>query len=124
LELDQLEQNVRDELAFDDVYYCFKGSQEAVFFYRNQPLHLAKSSTTAKLLKLFSDGRYIEKPTIISHLYNRSYDSKEDDQMIYYHIHVLRKKIQRIGIPVTALVLDESGYRFLPKMIETKGGVA
>ena len=63
--------------------------------------------------------RVLDKAGIVRQLYDREYNGVEDDRLIYYHIHALRKRLRTIGIPGDAIATDEEGYRFVP-MVETK----
>jgi hypothetical protein len=118
VQMDELERQLREKSTVGIVQFT-SGPDGSVFSYQNRELKLKPSSPAEKLLTLMIKRKSLDKAGIVRQLYEREYNGVVDDRLIYYHIHALRKRLQSIGIPGDAIVTDEDGYRFIPK-VETK----
>lgn len=115
VQLKSLEQRLgkRDEIGPLSIH---SGDRDIVVTYDNRTLLLRQDSPSEKLLLLLARKRFLDKPGIVRSLYDRQYGGEQDDKLIYYHIHVLRKRLKEIGVPSDAIVSEDSGYRFVPEV--------
>jgi DNA-binding winged helix-turn-helix (wHTH) protein len=65
---------------------------------------------------LLAKKRVIDKAHIVKALYDRHYQGEQDDKLIYYHIHSLRKRLKDIGLGLDAIEIDSGGYRLVPRV--------
>jgi len=84
--------------------------------YDNRSVLMKQDSPSEKLLQLLVQNKFLNKESIVKGIYGRQYNGEQDDKLIYYHVHVLRKRLKEIGVPPAALVSESSGYRFLPEI--------
>ncbi len=84
--------------------------------YDNRTVLMKQDSPSEKLLQLLVQKRFLDKQSIVTSIYGRQYNGEQDDKLIYYHIHVLRKRLKEIGVPSAAIASESSGYRFLPEV--------
>ncbi len=117
-QMEELEKQLREKSTLGVVQFTPR-ADGSVFSYQNRELKLKPESPAEKLMTLMVRGRVLNKEGIVRQLYDRDYNGVEDDRLIYYHIHALRKRLQAIGIPAEAISTDEDGYRFIPK-VETR----
>ncbi len=115
IQMEELEKQLREKSSVGVVQFTPR-EDGAVFSYQNRELKLKPHSPAEKLLTLMIRRRVLDKEGIVRQLYDRDYNGLEDDRLIYYHIHALRKRLQTIGIPGEAIATDEEGYRFVPKV--------
>lgn len=115
IQMEELERQLREKSTLGVVQFTPR-ADGSVFSYQNRELKLKPESPAEKLLTLMVRKRVLDKEGIVRQLYDRDYNGVEDDRLIYYHIHALRKRLQTIGIPGEAIATDEDGYRFVPKV--------
>jgi DNA-binding winged helix-turn-helix (wHTH) protein len=115
IQMEELERQVREKSSIGVVQFTHR-SDGSIFTYQNRELKLKPESPAEKLLTLMIEKRVLDKEGIVRQLYDREYNGVEDDRLIYYHIHALRKRLQTIGIPGEAIATDDEGYRFVPKV--------
>ena len=84
--------------------------------YADKVLSVDQKSFPEKLLLVLSKRRTLNKARLIQALYDRKYNGEEDDKLIYYYVHSLRKYLKRAGLPAKAIVLEEGGYRLVPEV--------
>lgn len=88
--------------------------------YDNRSVLMKQDSPSERLLQLLAQKKFLDKESIVNQIYGRQYNGEQDDKLIYYHIHVLRKRLREIGVPSAAIINESSGYRFLPE-IKSRG---
>ncbi len=96
---------------------------ECTLSYEGKKLPLRPESPAEKLLMLLAKRRVIAKAEIVKGIYDRPYNGLDDDKMIYYHIHTLRKRLQSLGMPDDVITSEDNGYRLISE-VETTGGDA
>lgn len=84
--------------------------------YDNRSVLFRSDSPAEKLLQLLVQKKFLDKESIVKSIYGRQYNGEQDDKLIYYHVHVLRKRLKEIGVPAGAITSESSGYRFLPEV--------
>jgi hypothetical protein len=84
--------------------------------YAGSSLDLKAGLPSQKLLLILLKKKYIDKQMIVKTLYDRQYKGRDDDALIYYHIHSLRKYLKRAGLPKEAISNEGMGYRLMPKV--------
>ena len=90
--------------------------KSSVVSYEKRTTTLKGNSPAQKLLLLLAKDKFLEKPEIVKQLYGRQYAPNEDDKLIYYHIHVLRKRLRAIGVPNHAIESRANGYELVPEV--------
>jgi hypothetical protein len=92
------------------------GEKESTCTYAEKTLFLKEDSPSERLLLLLLKKKFLTKSNIVKSLYNRQYSSAQDDKLIYYHIHSLRKRLRTVGLPGEAILSESEGYRFVPEV--------
>jgi DNA-binding winged helix-turn-helix (wHTH) protein len=115
IQMEELEKQLREKSTLGVVQFVSR-PEGSVFIYQNRELKLKHESPAEKLLTLMIKRKILNKEGIVRQLYDRDYNGVEDDRLIYYHVHALRKRLQTIGIPGEAIVTEDEGYRFVPKV--------
>lgn len=100
------------------VLYVATGAGNVDVTYDKRTLSLKADSPSEKLLLLLVKRKFLDKANIVKSLYDRHYSGEQDDKLIYYHIHMLRKRLKEIGLPNDAIESRDSGYRLVP-VVET-----
>ncbi len=81
-------------------------------FHKNQSLRLNPKVTQDRLLLTLLKKGFLEKAFIVKGIYGREYLAEKDDKLIYYHVHILRKRLRILGLPAEVLVSEKDGYRW------------
>lgn len=84
--------------------------------YANKKVTIRDRSAAEKLLAAMVKRGFLDREMIVKVLYNRNYVAENDDKLVYYHIHALRKFLGKLGLPNEAVALEGSGYRLVPEI--------
>lgn len=84
--------------------------------YGDRRFPLSVRSASEKLLINLAKKKFLDRAMIMKVLFNREYIPKVDDKKVYYHMHLLRKLLNRFGVPAEALSLDGDGYRLMSEV--------
>ena len=115
-QLEDLERRIREKSEVGVMTVEFDEDNQIKFIYESRSLKLKKFSPSETLLSLFTKKGFLDKELIINALYSRGYAGADDDRLVYYHIHALRKRLKGIGLPDASITNEEAGYRFHPKV--------
>lgn len=111
IQLKWLDDKILEMLQTPSALACIFKPNDTLLRYQHKTVRL-KGQASKKLLQLLVKKRAIDKATIVRNLYRRSY-LQGDDAIIYYHIHTLRKRLERIGLPRDTILHEANGYRFV-----------
>ncbi len=115
VQLGELENLLKEKTTMGPIQ--FVSSIEGDFFvYGGKRIMLKNKSAAERLLSLFLQKGFLDKSSIVKGLYDRPYVPSQDDKLIYYHIHCLRKQLKGYGLPAEALESDGTGYRLIPEV--------
>jgi hypothetical protein len=119
-QLDAIHAKIREKNELGSIR--FKNEDDEISFtYANKTLQLKKESPAEILLLLLVKKKFLDKAIIVKSLYDRQYIPDQDDKLIYYHIHTLRKRLKTIGLPAEAIASEENGYRLVPEVDNVRG---
>lgn len=118
IQLEALEKLMEEKNGLGTIRFC---PTENRFNYDNRRVQLKNKSPSEKLLVLLFKKRFIDKPLIVKNLYGRHYGGGQDDKLIYYHIHTLRKRLKALGLPADAIASEGNGYRLVPEVEMVEG---
>jgi len=120
LQMAELEKHLCEDSPLGPVRFI-AGDGECTFVYQSKVLVLKRKTPSEKLLSLLIQKRFIDKTNIVKNLFAREYNGEQDDKLIYYHVHTLRKRLKSVGLPPGAILNEKDGYRWLPR-VEALGG--
>ncbi len=80
--------------------------------HKKQILDLNPKITQDRLLLTLLKKGFLEKALIVKGIYGREYVAEKDDKLIYYHVHILRKRLRALGLAAEVLVSEKEGYRW------------
>lgn len=120
VQIEALEELVQEKNALGKIRVQHR-DDDCLFTYADKTLQLKNKSPAERLLLLLIKKRFLDKAIIVKNLYDRQYRAEQDDKLIYYHIHTLRKRLKSIGLPPEAIASEGNGYRLVPE-VESLGG--
>lgn len=88
--------------------------------YGGKSISIDGRSVAERLLALFLAQGTCDKASIVKEIYQRDYQGKEDDQLIYYHVNGIRKILSKVGLTSQAVKIEEKGYQLVPKVMEVQ----
>jgi len=110
-----LEQLLNQNATLGTIYFEAR-LDHSLITYANRSLVLKRDSPLEKLLLLMSKKKHVDKTHMVKAIYQRGYVAEQDDKLIYYHIHSLRKRLRDLGVPAEAIEIEASGYRLVPNL--------
>lgn len=113
VQLAAMERLIEESLGLGTIVFK-PGEDESLFVYGGRTLSLKPETPAEKLMVLLVKRRILDKANIVKSLYDRKYNGEQDDKLIYYHIHALRKRLKSIGLPANAIASEPNGYRLVP----------
>lgn len=90
--------------------------------YKEKKIEIERRTSVGKVIKQLLKRETLNKQAIIKILYERPYEGENDNKLIYYHIHTLRKELEKIGLSGNCIEKNEEGYRFVPEVKTLEGG--
>jgi tetratricopeptide (TPR) repeat protein len=87
------------------------GATLTTLTYQDQTYHLEHVQPTGRLLRALLKEKFLDKKKIVKAIYEREYRDAEDDPLVYYHIHSLRKYMQKMGFRGDIIQSEAGGYR-------------
>ena len=113
-----LENLLKEKKTLENLRFCPMSSGDTTLTYNRRSICLGIKSPADRLFVLLAKKGFLGKISIVKNLYDRIYDAKRDDKLIYYHIHSIRKRLRMLGLPSSAIISECDGYRLVP-VVET-----
>lgn len=112
--LQLLENEIRQNGAMGTVFARIEtDSIDLVFGKQRHRITIKKD--VERLFHHFLKAKVANREDILRVIHDREYE-KKDDKTVYYYVHQLRKYLVTLGFPEKALVLEGTGYRFIPEV--------
>lgn len=98
-----------------------KSGRLNILRYQDKVLPLSGDQPWQKLLVSLISKKILPKNEIIQKLYNRKYQSKKDDKIIYGQLHLIKKHLLKLGLSQKTVTKDAVGYRWNEEVSEGEG---
>lgn len=122
IQINELEKKISDSNAMG-ILTVDESEDILLVSYAKNKVEIEKRSTIGKLIKSFIKNDTLNKTQLIKVIYDRDYAGESDNKLIYYHIHTLRKELEKIGLNSSALEKCTDGYRLVPEIKNVKGEI-
>ncbi len=119
VQIDSLRTMLKDKRDNGPIKLIKKDTDLYHLHHKKQILELNPKITQDRLLLTLLKKGYLEKALIVKGIYGREYVAEKDDKLIYYHVHILRKRLRTLGLAAEVLVSEKEGYRWLTKVETT-----
>lgn len=105
------------QAAFGEGKLEVHGSElEQQLLYQGKRMTVKAQSPVGRLISKFMQQPLIDKAEVVRTIYDREYEGPNDDRLVYYHIHALRKRLKSLGVPGEVVEREECGYRLMPEV--------
>lgn len=112
IQVEDLERRLRERMDLGRLT-CLPRGDVVDYQYESQTLSLKAGAPAEKLLRALIRKDSLDKDAVMKVLYGRPYEGADDDRLIYYHIHSLRKRLRNLGLPEGGITYQGKSYRLV-----------